>query len=133
MKKLWWSGSKTELRTERDPWERLARLIELSAADGHGDPGWVLWFQVWSSAAEEPAVSRVQDELDGRWRRILADVIRYGCERGAFVSSDPEESALLLSATIDGLSTQLTAGSANLDRGELLRLCNQAAVAFLRS
>ncbi len=123
--------AEAQLRDERDPWKRLARLIELSAADRQGDPGWVLWFQVWSSAAEDPDVSRVQDELDGRWRGILADVIRYGCERGAFVSIDPDVSALLLSATIDGLSIQLAAGSAKLDRHELLRLCNQAAVAFL--
>jgi AcrR family transcriptional regulator len=121
-----------ELQEIRDPWKRLERLIELSAPTGPGDLGWVLWFQVWSNAALDPDVARVHDELDARWRTILADVIRYGCERGAFETEDPEEAALLLSALIDGLSIQLTLASSGLTREELLRLCRTAAGVQLR-
>jgi AcrR family transcriptional regulator len=120
-----------EIQAIGDPWKRLERLIEVSAASGVGDPGWVLWFQVWSNAALDPEVARVHDELDARWRAILADVICYGRDRGAFEVEDPKETALILSALIDGLSIQLTLGSAGLDRGGLLRVCQAAARAHL--
>jgi AcrR family transcriptional regulator len=116
-----------EIGRVRDPWKRLDRLITLSAADGPGDPGWVLWFQVWLTAANDVDVARVHDELDARWRAILVDVIRYGCERGAFTAADPEAVAQVLSATIDGLSIQLTLGSSTLNRTQLLRFCRDAA------
>ena len=121
-----------EIKGVRDPWKRFDRLIELSAASGPGDQGWLLWFGVWSNAALDPDVARVHDELDGRWRAILSDVIRYGCERGSFEAEVPDETAILLSALIDGLSIQLTLGSAVLDREELLHLCRVAARAHLR-
>ena len=122
----------TEIQRIRDPWRRLERLIELSAASGPGDPGWVLWFEVWSNAALDPDVARVHEELDGRWRAILTDVIRYGCEQGAFGVQHPEEVALLLSAMIDGLSVQLTLDAGDLSRPDMLRLCSDAAKLLLR-
>lgn len=115
-----------------DPWKRLDALVELSAASGPGDQGWALWFEVWSNASFDPEVARVHDELDGRWREILSDVIRYGCERGAFETADPNETARLLSALVDGLSIQLTLGSAGMSRGELLHLFRTAARAHLQ-
>ncbi|MGH2539850.1 MAG: TetR/AcrR family transcriptional regulator [Actinomycetota bacterium] len=129
-------GSLSELVAEeiqriRDPWKRLDKLVELSAANGPGDQGWVLWFEVWSNAALDPDVALVHDELDGRWRAILSDVIRYGCERKAFEAEDPDETARLLSALIDGLSIQLTLGSPGLSRDDLLHLCRAAARAHL--
>ena len=121
-----------EIKAIGDPWKRLERLIQVSASSGVGDPGWVLWFQVWSKAALDPEVARVHDELDARWRAMLADVIWYGCDRGAFEVEDPKETALVLSALIDGLSIQLTLGSAGLDREGLLQVCQAAAQAHLR-
>jgi AcrR family transcriptional regulator len=116
-----------EIGKIRDPWKRLDRLINLSAASRPGDPGWVLWFQVWLTAAGDADVARVHDELDARWRAILADVIRYGCERGSFEAADPDAVAMILSALIDGLSIQLTLGSSSLNRTQLLRACSAAA------
>lgn len=121
-----------EVATVADPWERVRRLIELSASAGPGDPGWVLWFEVWSNAATDDAVARVHDELDAQWRKTLADAVRYGCQRGHFKVEDPDSAALLLSATIDGLSIQCTLGSAGVDRARLLELCLRAAEAILR-
>jgi AcrR family transcriptional regulator len=120
-----------EVAKIRDPWKRLDRLIDLSAATGAGDPGWILWFHVWASGAIDPDVARVHDELDGRWRVILADVIRYGRERGSFVTEDPDGVALQLSALIDGLSIQLALGSPALSRAQLLQYCRATAELYL--
>jgi AcrR family transcriptional regulator len=111
----------------RDPWRRLARFFELATASGIGDPGWLLWFEVWSNAALEPDVAHVMDELDTRARSILADTIRYGRDRGAFRADDPDTVAVLLSAVIDGLSIQLALGGGGLDRKRTLELCMIAA------
>lgn len=116
-----------QLTTIRDPWARLTRLIELSAATGVADPGWVLWFEVWSNAATDADVARVHDELDRRAKAILLDVIAYGRDQGAFQTDDPERVALVLAALIDGLSIQLTLGSGGLTRKHLLEVTLAAA------
>ena len=120
-----------EIHTIEDPWERLSRLVELSASTGPRDPGWVLWFEVWANAALDPDVAKVHEELDARARGILVDVIRYGRDRGAFTTDDPDTAAVLISAAIDGLSIRLTLGASGLDRAELLRLCSDAAQGYL--
>jgi AcrR family transcriptional regulator len=114
-----------------DPWQRLTRLVELSAAAGPGDPGWVLWFEVWALAALDPDVARLHAELDGRSRSTLGGVIEYGCQRGAFDTPDPQTAAVLLAALVDGLSIQVTLGSGGLDRARSLRLCDEAAQGLL--
>ncbi|MFF2273534.1 TetR/AcrR family transcriptional regulator [Agromyces sp. NPDC058136] len=123
--------AEAELGGIEEPWARLERLIELSASNGRGDPGWILWFQVWSDAATDDVVSEVHNELDEGWRQILRDVLEYGRERGAFAFDDLDEVAQILSATIDGLSIQLTVGATGVDHERLLALCLQSAAAFL--
>lgn len=123
--------AEAELGGIEEPWARLERLIELSASNGRGDPGWILWFQVWSDAATDDVVSEVHNELDEGWRQILRDVLVYGRERGAFAFDDLDEVAQILSATIDGLSIQLTVGAAGVDRDRLLALCKRSAAAFV--
>ncbi|MEV6521404.1 TetR/AcrR family transcriptional regulator [Longispora sp. NPDC051575] len=114
-----------------DPWDRLDRLVELSAAQGIRDPGWVLWLQVWLEAALDGDVAKVLDELDARWRDILVDVIGYGVGRGAFVAADHVAVAMSLSAMIDGLSIKLTLGAPGFTRVDLLRLVRAAARTLL--
>lgn len=123
--------AEVELAGIDDPWERLIRLIELSASNGRGDAGWILWFHVWADAASDDAAAAVHNELDGRWRQILADVLAFGRERGAFRFDDLEIAAQLISATIDGLSVQLTVGARGLDRERTLELCLLACAALL--
>lgn len=120
-----------KVHKNRDPWKRLTKFIELSASNGAHDPGWVLWFEVWANAALDAEVARLHAELDARSCGILAEVIRYGCERDAFQAKDPELIATMLSATIDGLSIQLTLGSSNLTRKKVVELGLEAARALL--
>ncbi|GIG61591.1 transcriptional regulator [Longispora fulva] len=116
-----------------DPWDRLDRLVELSAAQGVRDPGWVLWLQVWLEAALDGEVAKVLDELDARWRDILVDVIGYGVGRGAFHATDHVAVAMSLSAMIDGLSIKVTLGAPGFTRVDLLRLVRAAARTLLGS
>jgi AcrR family transcriptional regulator len=110
-----------ELQNVSEPWERLERLIELSASGRQGD--WLVWFQLLPAASEGSAdgeAARAVQDLDVRWRALMLDVIRYGCERGAFHASDPEFTALALGGAIDGLSIRRIVGSDDFDRAALL-------------
>ena len=120
-----------ELRGMTDPRRALRRLIELATPRGAGDPGWLLWLEVWASAGTHTSVASTHDELDAWWRDTLTEVIRQGRSTGTFTSNDPETAAVLLSALIDGLSVQLTLGAPGMTRDRLLALCWQAAQAQL--
>lgn len=120
-----------ELDGIEEPWARLERLIELSASEGRGDTGWILWFQVWSDAAVDDTVADVHNELDDRWRQILRGVLAYGRERGAFSFSDLDDVSQVISAAIDGLSVQLTVGAPGFDHDRMLQLCLRVCAAFL--
>ena len=120
-----------ELRLIVEPWARLERLIDLSASEGRGDAGWILWFQVWSDAATDDTVADVHNELDGRWRRILREVLQYGRDRGAFSFDDLDDVTQMISAAIDGLSVQLTVGAPGFDRERMLHLCLRVCTTFL--
>jgi len=119
------------IATIRDPWRRLKKYFELAAATGPGDTGWILWFEVWSNAAIDPEVARIHDELDARSRAVLAGIIRRGRDQGAFHTGDPDTTAQLLCAVIDGLSIQLALGAAGANRRRILQLCMTAAQAHL--
>jgi len=114
-----------------DPWQRLRRLFELAASQGPGDPGWILWFEVWAKAGTDRVIAEGGGELDAWWRGALADAIRYGCGDGTFVAHDVDEAVLALSALVDGLSTQATLGTGGVTRQRLLDLCMSAAHRYL--
>jgi hypothetical protein len=63
--------------------------------------------ELWARALRDPELAVTRAELDGLWRRTIADVVRYGRERGEFGEADPEEFAVLLAALLDGLAVQI--------------------------
>ena len=77
----------------------------------------------------ESGADRLAEPADARpWlvaHGLLADVLRYGAERGDFVVEDADAAALVLSSLVDGLSIQATLGG--LDRAGMLRLLRQTA------
>ena len=120
-----------ELTRIEDPRGRLVRYFELTAAKARGDADWLLWFQLWESAAVDERVGRAHAALDERWQRVLTDIVQYGVDRGAFASPDPALSARLISAMVDGLSIQLAVGAPDAPRAEMLHLCLLSAESFL--
>jgi transcriptional regulator BetI-like protein len=63
--------------------------------------------ELWARALRDADLAATRAELDGRWRRAIADVVRYGQEQGDFGPADPEEFAVLLASLLDGLAVQI--------------------------
>jgi AcrR family transcriptional regulator len=85
--------------------ERLARIV--SGGAGNGDYDASLWMELWARALRDPELAATRAELDGRWRRAIAEVVQYGQERGEFGKVEPEGFAMLLSSLLDGLAVQI--------------------------
>ena len=85
--------------------ERLLLIVRSGA--GEGDYDAALWMELWARALRDPELAATRAELDGRWRRAIAGVVRHGQERGEFGPADPEELAVLLAALLDGLAVQI--------------------------
>ncbi|HKP21745.1 MAG TPA: TetR/AcrR family transcriptional regulator [Thermoleophilaceae bacterium] len=85
--------------------ERMVRIVDSAA--GEGDYDAALWMELWARALRDPDLAATRAELDGRWRHTIADVVRYGQERGEFGPADPDEVAVLLASLLDGLAVQI--------------------------
>ncbi len=85
--------------------ERMLRIVQYGA--GEGDYDAALWMELWARALRDPELAATRAELDGRWRRTIADVVRYGQERGEFGPAEPEEFAVLIASLLDGLAVQI--------------------------
>ena len=85
--------------------ERLALIVEAGTAGGDYDA--VLWMELWAQALRDPELAATRVELDGRWRITIAQVVRYGQERGEFGPADPERFAVLMGSLLDGLAVQV--------------------------
>lgn len=116
------SEVRAALTEQVDPWRRLSTLVELAAATGPRDPGWLLWFEVWANAAVDEEVAQTLGQLDGWWREQMGDVITYGIEHGSFHTLDPGRAVAVLTALTDGLSVQLALGSDATTRSELIEI-----------
>jgi AcrR family transcriptional regulator len=119
------------LARRADPWSRLRSLIEAASANGPNDPGWVLWFEVWSMAVNDPEVSAVQQELAAWWSDTLADTVRYGVERDVFHPVDEAQMVAVLSALTNGLSVQLSLGDERLTAKRAVQLVMDTAARLL--
>jgi AcrR family transcriptional regulator len=98
--------------------ERLVVIVESGA--GEGDYDAALWMELWAKALRDPELAATRAELDGRWRRTIAEVVRYGQERGEFGPTDPDGFAVLLGSLLDGLSVQIALRDAEVT-GERVR------------
>ena len=108
------------LARRRDSWTRLRTLIELAAASGPGDRGWLLWFEVWACAGVDEGVADAQRGLDRWWTETMHRVISDGVESGRFECDDVDRAAAILSALTDGLSVRLTLDGSSITRRQLL-------------
>ncbi|MFF4359785.1 TetR/AcrR family transcriptional regulator [Streptomyces sp. NPDC001604] len=101
--------------------ERLDAYVDLYVPDGHRDPHWTLWLEVWnrSQNADEDARDR-QAAIEGVWHRDLVALIAEGVSRGEFRRVDPDRYAARLRALLDGFSIHVAIGLRGTDRGQVL-------------
>ncbi|MFI6209603.1 TetR/AcrR family transcriptional regulator [Streptomyces sp. NPDC051041] len=101
--------------------ERLDAYVGLYVPDGHRDPHWTLWLEVWnrSQNAGDDARDR-QAAIEGAWHRDLAALLAEGVSRGEFRPVDPDRFAARLRALLDGFSLHVAIGLRGTDRARVL-------------
>ncbi|GHF60708.1 transcriptional regulator [Streptomyces griseosporeus] len=101
--------------------ERLDAYVDLYVPDGHRDPHWTLWLEVWnrSQNAAEDARDR-QAAIEGAWHRDLVALLAEGISRGEFRPVDPDRYAARLRALLDGFSIHVAIGLRGTDRDQVL-------------
>ena len=64
--------------------------------------------ELWARALRDPELAATRADLDARWRRTIADVVRYGQETGRVRSGRTRTSSRCCSASLlDGLAVQI--------------------------
>lgn len=101
--------------------ERLDAYVDLYVPDGHRDPHWTLWLEVWnrSQNADDDARER-QVAIEGAWHRDLVALLAEGVSRGEFRPVDPDRCAARLRALLDGFSIHVAIGLRGTDRERIL-------------
>ncbi|MEU6015305.1 TetR/AcrR family transcriptional regulator [Streptomyces sp. NPDC047515] len=101
--------------------ERLEAYIDLYLPDGHRDPHWTLWLEVWnrSRSADDDARAR-QAAIEGAWHRDLVALLAEGVSRGEFRAVDAERFATRLRALLDGFSVHVAVGIPGTGRPQVL-------------
>jgi AcrR family transcriptional regulator len=104
--------------------ERLDAYVDLYVPDGHRDPHWTLWLEVWNrsqSAAVDADARDRQAAIEGVWHRDLVALLAEGISRGEFRSVDPDRFAARLRALLDGFAIHVAIGLRGTDRAQVLR------------
>ncbi|MFI6403396.1 TetR/AcrR family transcriptional regulator [Streptomyces sp. NPDC050548] len=102
---------------------RLDAYVDLYVPDGHRDPHWTLWLEVWNrsqSAAADAVARDRQAAIEGVWHRDLVALIAEGVSRGEFRRVDPDRFAARLRALLDGFSIHVAIGLRGTDRAQVL-------------
>lgn len=106
--------------------ERLDAYVDLYVPDGHRDPHWTLWLEVWNRSQNAPDDARDrQAAIEGAWHRDLVALLAEGVARGEFRPVDADRFdadrfAARLRALLDGFSIHVAVGLRGTDRGQIL-------------
>ncbi|MEU3662955.1 TetR/AcrR family transcriptional regulator [Streptomyces sp. NPDC032940] len=103
--------------------ERLDAYVDLYVPDGHRDPHWTLWLEVWNrsqTAAVESGARDRQAAIEGAWHRDLVALLAEGVSRGEFRPVDPDRFAARLRALLDGFAIHVAIGLRGTDRAQVL-------------
>ncbi len=105
--------------------DKLADLVRYSCSDQRGGPGgsWTLWLDLWAQAIRHPDVARDREQLDGRWRDQIVDIVKHGQESGEFVEIDAQRFAVMFIALLDGLVVQLVLGDSQITEELAIDIC----------
>jgi AcrR family transcriptional regulator len=91
--------------------QRLADVIEQSLPTTESSRrGWKLWAELWLSAARDPSLRPIAAQMYARYRAWIAAAVAEGMATGEFAAVDPDETADLAMALIDGLGPRVLLG-----------------------
>ncbi|WP_240137217.1 TetR/AcrR family transcriptional regulator [Streptomyces sp. MUM 178J] len=101
--------------------ERLSAYVDLYVPEGHRDPHWMLWLEVWNRSQDAAADARArQAAIEGVWHRDLVALLAEGVSRGEFRPVDPDRYATRLRALLDGFSVHVAVGIPGTGREQAL-------------
>ncbi|WP_333776829.1 TetR/AcrR family transcriptional regulator [Streptomyces sp. IBSBF 3136] len=101
--------------------ERLEAYVDLYVPDGHRDPHWTLWLEVWNRSQNADDAGRErQAAIEGAWHRDLVALIAEGVSRGEFRPVDADRFAARLRALLDGFSIHVAIGLRGTDRPQVI-------------
>jgi AcrR family transcriptional regulator len=98
-----------ELARLRSPRRRLERLIEMNLPNADEvTPELIVWMEFWLEAVHHPEMRPMNEQLYGRWRKVVGDVITAGQVAGDF-RQDADAGSLTnhFVALMDGLAIQV--------------------------
>ncbi|WP_344396043.1 TetR/AcrR family transcriptional regulator [Streptomyces vastus] len=104
---------------------RLRAAVRWYASTGQAK-GWRLWIEGWSASLREPALRDVARDLDRQWKAALTEVIAEGVAAGEFQCPSPMDTALRLTALLDGLAVQMTAYEGAVSRARTQQWADEA-------
>lgn len=99
--------------------KRLADVVEQSLPTS--DPGraeWKLWAELWLGAARDESLRPIAAQMYGRYRAWIAAAIAEGVAAGEFAEVDPNDTADLAMALIDGLGLRVLLGDPSMPLGK---------------
>lgn len=120
----WFEQGVRRLRAIPDAVGRLEEIVTwicIPEPDGEFPDPWSLWIDLWARSQRHPAVARVREEFDARWRSAISGVITDGQTVGAFGPMDAVEFAIAILALLDGLAVQMALGDPSVDAPFVLR------------
>src|SRR3954465_14522721 len=97
---------------------RLQTLVQLTFGPDVGRelPGaWGVWLHPWAQAYRHPEGAQGRVELDGRWRTLIADVVKDGRRNGEVGKVDEKRFAGTFAALLDGLAIQVALDDPEID------------------
>jgi AcrR family transcriptional regulator len=100
-----------------DPWDQLERIFTraLTGYQPDAPEAGRLWIESWHFGIRDPEMRADALRDNNAWRRLVADVVRRGAERGIFGDRhDPDKVAVLAIAVVDGMGVPLSLGDPDI-------------------
>jgi len=103
----------SELAAMDDPWQRLSHIVSRAVTGYPADAAGAgrLWIESWHFGLRDAEMRADAVRDYGAWRRLVADAVRLGADRGRFTPRlSPERIAVLAIALADGVGIPLALG-----------------------
>ena len=104
-----------------DPWDQLETILtrSLTGYEPEAPDAGRLWIESWHFGIRDPEMRADALRDNTAWRRLVADVVRRGIERGMFSGRyDADKVAVLAVAAADGMGIPLPLGDPDITASE---------------